>query len=305
MRQAVYPSGNQIELQHGGQRVVVVEVGGGLRTYSIAGTDVLDGYGADELCTAGRGQLLIPWPNRIADGRYAFGGQSFQLPLTEPEACNAIHGLVRWSPWTLAGRTGNRVALEHVVRPQPGYPFPLGLSVEYELSDGGLRVRTTATNLGAEPCPYAFGVHPYLTLGTTTVDPLELTVHAATVLRSDTRGIPTTSEGVDGTDLDFRSPRAIGSTKLDNCYTDLARDGDGLARVELREPRTGAGLTLWFDESHPYVVVFTGDHPEVNRGGVAVEPMTSPPNAFGSDTDVIRLEPGRSTTGVWGIRPIP
>ena len=69
------PSGEQIELELGDQRVVVVEVGGGLREYAAGGRAVLDGYDEDELCSSGRGQLLIPWPNRIADGRYEFDGR--------------------------------------------------------------------------------------------------------------------------------------------------------------------------------------------------------------------------------------
>ena len=63
---------------------------------------MLDGYGAEEECTSGRGQVLIPWPNRIEDGTYEFDGERHQLPLTEPEHRNAIHGLVRGEPWTVA-----------------------------------------------------------------------------------------------------------------------------------------------------------------------------------------------------------
>ena len=80
------PSGEQIEIRAGDQRVVVVEVGGGLRSYTAGGRDVLDGYGADEMATAGRGQVLIPWPNRLEDGAYEFAGSRHQLPLNEPEA---------------------------------------------------------------------------------------------------------------------------------------------------------------------------------------------------------------------------
>ena len=79
---------------------MIVEVGGGLRSFSVGDREVLDGYGPDEMCTSGRGQLLMPWPNRLEDGSYEFDGDGHQLPLTEPEYRNAIHGLVRWSTWT-------------------------------------------------------------------------------------------------------------------------------------------------------------------------------------------------------------
>jgi aldose 1-epimerase len=297
------PSGEQFEIGFEDQRAVVVEVGGGLRTYSVAGRDVIHGYGADEMSTGGRGQVLIPWPNRLQDGSYEFGGRRHQLPLTEPEHSNAIHGLVRWAAWQEREREPHRVVLGHVVHPQPGYPFSLQLEIEYDLSDGGLAVRTTATNVGATPCPYGSGAHPYLTVGTETVDDVVLRVPARTALRSDDRGIPVGTEPVEGTELDFRSPRPIGETKLDHGYTDLERDEDGLARVELSHRDGLAGVTLWVDEGHPYVMVFTGDLPDVGRRGLAVEPMTCAPNAFRSGEGLIRLEPGTSVTSTWGIAP--
>ena len=91
---------------------------------------------------------------------------------------------------------------------------------------------------------------------------------------------------------------------LDHCFTDLERDEDGLARVLLRDPETGRAVTVWVDGSYPYLMLFTGDPlPDVNRRSLAVEPMTCPPNAFRTGEDVIRLEPGDSTTGTWGIAP--
>jgi Galactose mutarotase and related enzymes len=111
------------------------------------------------------------------------------------------------------------------------------------------------------------------------------------------RGAP-----VEGTELDFRVARPIGATRIDNAFTDLERDGDGLARVELRDVDGDSAVTVWVDESHPYVMVFTGDTlPDVARRSIAVEPMTCPPNAFRSGDHVIRIEPGESATGTWGI----
>jgi len=297
------PSGEQFEIAHGDQRAVVVEVGGGLRAYSAAGRELLDGYPEDGQIASGRGQVLIPWPNRIKDGAYEFDGKRHQLALDEPQAGNAIHGLVRWAGWRMGERQESRVVLEHVLHAQPGYPFALQLAVEYGLSDEGLSVATTATNRGPDPCPYGCGFHPYLTLGTPTVDPLVLTVPAGAVLRSDGRSLPTGRMGVDRTEFDFTQPRAIGTTRLDNCFTDLERE-DGIARVELRSPESGTGLTLWLDDAYGYVMLFTGDPlPDVERRSVAVEPMTCPPNAFRSGEALIRLEPGHSFTSTWGITP--
>jgi aldose 1-epimerase len=294
------PSGEQIEIAHGDRRAVVVEVGGGLRTFSAAGRELLDGYGADELSTSGRGQVLLPWPNRIEDGSYEFDGRRHQLPINDVDEQDAIHGLVRWAAWSVAEREPHRVLMQHRIHPQPGYPFSLEVGIEYLLSGEGLRITTTAENVGAEPCPYGCGAHPYLSLGTQ-VDAVTLRAPGRTVLLSDERGIPVGSEPVEGTEYDFRRPRQIAATRLDNAYTDLERDGDGLARVSISDPK-GSTLTLWVDASYPYLMLFTGDPlPDVNRRSLAVEPMTCPPNAFRTGESLIRLEPGRSFTSTWGI----
>ncbi len=298
------PSGRQVEISAANQRAVIVEVGGGLRTYSAGSADVLDGYAADAMCSSARGQVLIPWPNRLEDASYEFDGHNHQLPVSEPEAQNAIHGLVRWASWTVAEDGPGRAVAEHVLHPQPGYPFTLGLRIEYALSKTGLRVGTTATNLGPDACPYGEGAHPYLTVGGDTIDPVVLRVPARSMMRSDARLLPSGVGPVDGTEFDFRSPRPIGSTVLNNAYTDLERDEDGLIRVELHDPGTGRDLTLWADEKYRYLQVFTGDPlPDVARRSLAVEPMTCPANAFRTGADLIRLEPGESCTSVWGIVP--
>jgi len=296
------PSGEQITITAGDQQVVVVEVGGGLRSYSVGGRELVDGYSADEMSSSGQGQVLIPWPNRLQDGSYEFDGRRHQLPLNEPERRNAIHGLVRWATWTAAEREPHRAVMKHVLHPQPGYPFTLGICVEYALSDSGLQVRTTATNLGADPCPYGSGAHPYLTLGTGPIDHLMLRVPGRSVLRSNERGLPVATETVEGTEYDFQQPRRIGSTRLDHAFTDLKRDQDGLARVELRDPDRGMQVSLWVDQSYPYFMIFSGDSlPNFNRRSLAVEPMTCPPNAFRTGGALIRLEPGSSLTSTGGI----
>jgi len=298
----IAPSGEQIEITAGDQQAVVVEVGGGLRSYFGGGRDLVDGYGADEMSSSGRGQALIPWPNRLQDGSNEFDSRRHQLPMNELERRNAIHGLVRWVAWSACTREPHRVVMEHVLHPQPGYPFSLRLCIEYVLSERGLQVRTTATNIGAKRCPYGSGAHPYLALGTPTVDRLILRVPARTVMRSDERGLPTGTKAVEDTEYDFRKPRQIGSTTLDHAFTDLERDEDGLARVELRDPIHGTHVSLWVDDSHPHLMLFTGDLlPDVHRRSLAVEPMTCPPNAFRTGDALIRLEPGSSFTSTWGI----
>lgn len=301
----VLPSGTQHEISHGDQRLIVVEVGGGLRAYETAAGPLLDGYSERESCSGGRGQPLIPWPNRLRDGRYEYAGTGQQLALTEPEHHNAIHGLVRWANWTLGERADNRVVMEHLLHPQTGWPGTLHVAIEYALDHEGLAVTTTATNVGEVGLPYGAGQHPYLTLGTPVVDALTLQAPGRAYLEADDRGIPTGVRPVEGTPLDFMSPREIGNARLDTGYTDLIRDDDGRARVQISTPDGARRATLWLDRNYGYLMLFTGDTlaEPARRRGLAVEPMTCAPNAFASGDGLIELAPGASHRASWGISP--
>jgi aldose 1-epimerase len=292
------PTGAQYRIASGDQEVTVVEVGGGLRTYTCAGADVLDGFGEHERCAGGRGQLLVPWPNRIEDGRYRFAGEDQQLALTEPSRHNASHGLTRWMNWSAAVHEPDRVVMELLLHPQPGYPFVLGLSAEYRVGAGGLSVATTATNLGDRPCPYGAGAHPYLTVGTDLVDGAVLQAPGTIWLASDDRGIPTGSSPVDGTPYDFRRARPIGDLVLDTAFGHL--DGN---EVVLADPTGERRVTLWLDGSYRWLMLFTGDTLEAahRRRGLAVEPMTCPPNALADGIDLIVLDPGTDWSGTWTL----
>jgi aldose 1-epimerase len=301
---ALAPSGEQIELSNGDQRAVVVEVGGGLRSYSIGERAVLDGYALDELCTGVRGQPLIPWPNRVRDGRYVWEGEELQLDISEPALNNSIHGLVRWRNWRVRERESSRVVLGEILYPTPGYPFTLDVELTYELLDDGLSVTASATNVGNRACPYGVGFHPYLRLAhAARIDDGLLTLPAAVRLRADERFIPYSREVVDGGDYDFRAPRRVGATVIDTCFTELERDADGLARVVFESGDGSARLVLWVDAAYRFLMVFSGDTlaPGEQRRGLALEPMSCAPNALQSGEGLARLEPGESYTARWGL----
>jgi aldose 1-epimerase len=143
MREMIASSGKQITIAAKDQQAVIVEVGGGLRSYSVGGRELLDGYGADEMSSSGRGQVLIPWPNRLEDGSYEFNGRRYQLPLNEPEHRNAIHGLVRWSTWAATKREPHRVVMEHFFIHNRGTRFcsELASNMHYRTVDSTCKQR--------------------------------------------------------------------------------------------------------------------------------------------------------------------
>ena len=298
------PTGEQHELHADDQHAVVVELGAGLRSYSVGGVELLDTYGAEQAPPACHGEVLLPFPNRIDQGRYRFDGREHQLPLTEPERGNAVHGLTRFMNWQGSRRAGNRVVMSLVLRPSKGYPFTLGLAIDYSLSGRRLEVRTIARNLGTEALPFAAGYHPYFNVGTGTIDAAILQLPASSYLPTDERLIPTGRAHVAGTQFDFRDPRPIGQTALDTCFTDLAREPDGFARVRLEAPGGAPSLALELDRHHDYVQVYTSDtlpDSAAVRRAVAIEPMTAPPNAFRTGQGVTTLLPGQSFESSYAI----
>lgn len=303
----IAPSGQQFGLRCGEQHAAIVEVGGGVRGYRVGDREVLQPYPVDAMCDGAHGAPLIPWPNRLADGRYRFDGTDYQVALTEPDKHNAIHGLMRWRSWRPVDRSEDRVVMAARLHPLQGYPFLLDVEIEYLLDTAGLTVTTTATNAGDRPCPYGCGQHPYLSPGSGLIDDCTVRLAAETRIVTDPeRELPTGVEAVEGTPFDLRVGRRIGDLVVDYAFTDLERDHEGRAWVSLTAP-DGDSVELWVDRSYPIVELYTADTlaAQRRRRGLGTEPMTCPPNAFQSGRDVTRLEPGESKVTAWGVRLAP
>lgn len=306
---SVHPGGEQWTIERGGAAATITQVGATLRTLTAGGRSLLAGFDADEPCLHCRGQVLAPWPNRIADGTYTYGGTQRVLALTEPDRHNAVHGLVGWLPWSLAERTDDTLTARVTLYPQPGWDWVLDLACTYALTDDGLTVTTSATNCSATSAPFGYGAHPYLTAGEAHVDDARLTVPADRYLDVD----PVRLLPVDGTvaastrdvagPTDLRAGASLAGRSLDVAFTGITADDDGRWRVRLDGP--DGGTDLWADAAtFGWLQVFTGDAlpPAYRRtSGVAVEPLTCPPNAFATGKDVIDLAPGATWSGTWGI----
>ena len=296
-----FPTGRQYDIALDGQEATITELGAGLRRYAVGGLDVVKGYAASEPVSGGKGQQLLPWPNRVRDGRYPWAGKTQQLVLSEPPRHNASHGLARYAPWTVVEHGESHVVCAFTVFTQPGWPGVLHAQLTYRLTDDGLHLTLEASNVGDADVPFGYGAHPYLTVGEDAVDEVQVTLPAASRLEVDDRLLPVAISPVDGTDLDLRDGSAIGDRVLDTAYTDLAREADGGWRVVLQ--RGDRRAELWADASFGWAQVFTGE--KRRDVGLAVEPMTCGPDAFneGPTHDGMRvLAPGETWTGGWGIR---
>ena len=298
--------GRELVLEAADYEAVVTEVGGGLRQLRYAGHDLVRSYPVDAVRPRYSGTVLAPWPNRIGDGAYDFGGEHHQLPLTEPERGNALHGLVLWDRFeVVASSTGSATLRDRLV-PRVGYPFQVEVEVTYELGEGGLVTTVRGRNTGTRPAPWGTAAHPYLRAGTDMVDGCELVVPAAEVLEvTPDRLLPVGVAPAADQGLDFRVARRIGDTFVDHAFTGLEPDADGLVRVRLT---SGVATTVcsWDPTVLPWVQVHTADTPDdvaagTHRTGLAVEPMTCAPDAFRTGQDLVVLPPGGEHRASWTL----
>lgn len=300
------PTGEQFALEtstsSGDIRATITAVAAGIRTLSINGIDLVPPFGEDQTPPAGAGIVLVPWPNRIRDGRWSHDGVDHQLVISEPAKNNAIHGLLRNTEYRPIARERDSVTLSATVYPQLGYPYLLGTAVHYELVSDGLKVTHFVENLGAEAAPVAIGTHPYLKIGGVPTADLVLRLDAASHIEVDERLLPTGEVPVDGTEWDFREGRRVGDVSLDDAFGEIASE-DGQVLHTLTAP-DGRTVSIWADSAFEYVQVYTtttfpGEDGDV---AIAIEPMTAPAEAFNSGRGLRWLDPGEEWQISWGIR---
>ena len=296
-------SGAQTTIAHGAYRATIAAVGASLRTLTADGRDLVVPFDADAIRPVYRGAILVPWPNRVTDGTYEFDGVEHRLPLTEPDRGHALHGLLVWNRWSIDETTDSSVRLVSEVVPSDGYPFALDVAVTYVLGDEGLTTTVEARNTGTTAAPYGTAPHPYLVAGPGRVDDWTLTLPADEYLEvTEERLIPVGTHPVsEHPGFDFHAAKPIDDLFIDHAFTTLRRQGD-TATVTLTAPG-GTGVLMTWGRELPWVQVHTADRPEPewNRAGLAVEPMTCPPDSFSSGIDLIRLEPGATHVAAWTI----
>lgn len=303
----------ELTLSFENQRAVVSPWGASLRRYLLINngreTDILWGYSDGNGKRGGQGDVLIPFPGRVANGRYLFDGQSLQLDCNDKEGPNAIHGFVRSLPWQVQDIHSNKVTFEirldahaYAVR---GYPFSLAVRVTYDLGASGLTCAFTVENVGRQAAPVGVGFHPYFTVGTSSIDEAEVQIPGTAYLEFNERVVPTGRVlSVAGTPWDCRRFRGIGRQRFNHCYVQLDRDAQGMATASLRHTASGRTIEVAMNQAFSAVVVYTGDAiADAPRAALAIEPMTCASDAFNHpDWGLKRLVPGEIFSGRYSVR---
>ncbi len=270
--------------------------------------EIIDGYASyndamDHLKTSFKGSNLLPFPNRIAGGKYNFKGQNHHLPINFPQENNAIHGLLYDKKLKVVdqedGEIGCNLLFDYEAEETEGYPFHYHFKVTYRLSENqGFECKVDIMNLMDQSMPVGHGWHPYFRMGNIIIDDLLLQFPAEAVLTTDKRNIPT---GESVTYNKFNQLTQLENTVLDNCF--VLSDEDANAEIIIMNKSKDFGYKIWQETGkykYNYLQVYTPTH----RKSIAIEPMTCAPDAFNNQMGTIILAPLEMVSATYGIAKI-
>ena len=282
----------------GGGYIAEVHPRGGQLLSLANGQDDLIVPAANAPSEAYPGAVLVPWPNRICGASYVHDETTYELPVTEEETGAAIHGLLHDTQLSVLSSTEDSVHLTGFLEPTEGYPFRLEISLIYRVAAAfglstTLSVRYIPDDADPDvddfdkasqaPAPFAAGFHPYLTAGAAKLEECRLRLPAQVMALTKADGQVIGRQKVKG-DFDLTAGPLLTGRTIDHAFTSLPQQWS----AELIHGPSGFLVRMIGDT--PWVQVYTGER--LDRAGVAVEPMTSPPNAFNSGEDVVHLAPG-------------
>lgn len=301
-----------VELKFTDQVLRINSRGGGIAEYYIetAGKrhDVIYGYAVEKDADGDMGDILAPFPGRVDGGEYDFESKHYKISGFELNNGNPLHVFVRELTWQIEKTGDNQMTSSLEVKAAKfdanGYPFSLDLKIIYTLSDRGLTVETRVKNTGKKAAPFGVGYHPYFKVAVE-VDEMVWQVPAKKVVEFDDRLKPTGKLiPISKTHLDFRKAHAIEGIEVDNCFTDLMRDKDGIFTSTLCNLNGTREIKIWQDKSYPYFQTYSSDTiaDRNYRKAMALEPQSCCGYAVNvPDLGLISLKPGGEFKGKWGV----
>jgi aldose 1-epimerase len=191
---------------------------------------------------------LVPYSNRIRDGRLVFEGERFQLARNWPGINHPIHGDGWAHAWNVveAGSSLAEIVYEHErAGEQGGWPFRYRARQSYRLDEDRLTIRIALENLETRSVPAGVGLHPFFVRDPDT----ELSLRTQAVWTADAETLPIECIAVPS-EWDFRAARRVDNVRLDNCF----EGWDGEATILWPQRR----LRLDVEASEPFrhVVIY-------------------------------------------------
>ena len=236
---------------------------------------------------------LVPFSNRIRDGRFDFCGHAVRLPLNQWPQPHAEHGHGWQAAWSVVEHAEDRLAIDYE-HPADAWPFPYRARQEFALTDDELRVTLSIENRGLEPMPVGLGLHPYFPRTAR----CRLSARVEAMWATDGEVMPTALIAADprlGTDAGL----PIADIVLDNAFTGWCR------QATIDWPESGARLLIAADRPFDFLVVYS----PAGEPYFCAEPVSHCTDAFNlaaqgrRDTGMLTLDPGASLSATVRFRP--
>ena len=248
-------------------------LGGSIGNWERRGMPVLRHSSAETLAGDSSRALacfpLIPFSNRIAWGRFSFGGESFQLDRNFGDHPHTIHGNAWQRAWTVAAQTATEATLrlDHDPATDTGHHWPYAYAAEltYALAPDSLHVAIRLTNTDSRAQPVGLGLHPYQPRTPQSA----IAFHAGSVWHTGADSLPDVQLPVEGP-WSFDPGHVIAPPPLDHCYAAWT------GRAEITRPEHGLTLVIAADDIFRHLVVYTPD----GKPYFAVEPASNMTDAI-------------------------
>lgn len=263
--------------------------GGSIARFGVDGKDVLRPMSVQAVAS-GKGNEaaaypLVPYSNRIANGRLIVAGRTYQLPPNWPGVDHPMHGEGWANPWQVARQDRTSADLIHEHDGKSGWPFRYRARQSFRLDDEALTVGLSIENHEDQPVPAGLGLHPFFARNAET----GLAFRAGSVWLADREVLPTERIAVPEA-WDFAQPRRVGDVVLDNCF----EGWDGKASVNW--PDRGLRIDVAASSTFRHLVVYVPQ----GRSYLAVEPVS---HANGRVAEAL-LAPGAALSGEIVFRPV-
>ena len=240
---------------------------------------------------------LVPYSNRIGDGRFRFDGDDYSLRPNAAFSRHPLHGVGWLRAWSVNAVTPDSVSLAFAHRASgrddPEWPWSFAATQTIALDDTGLRSTLTVTNEDNRPMPAGMGLHPFFPKSPR----MELQFEAAAVWRNDATSLPIERARIPP-EWDFATRRPVGELAVDNCFAGWSRG------ALLYWPERQWGVRIQASEAFGHLVVYTSPA----RDNIAVEPVSHANNAVNlaaahDDTGLVILAPGATLSGMLTLTP--
>jgi aldose 1-epimerase len=247
-----------------------------------------------------KGIKMLPFPNRIKQGKYSFEGQDYKLTINKPNEQNAIHGLLTKALFDVAFIDCNEhralTTLKYEYNQESnGYPFNFLVELTYILSGDGIQIETIIKNTGNQNMPIGDGWHPYFCINKQDLNKMYLQIPSKKYLEVNENMIPTGEMIKDKT---FKKLSLIGDTTLDHCF--ILETIEENAETILVDLESQTKLVVWQstgEGKYNYLQLYTPNE----RNSIAMEPMTCAPDAFNNKMGLTILKPSETLALSFGF----